>query len=132
MSDFLIAPAIMAGLGLLFAVILALTHRFLRVAEDPRIEDAEDLLPGSNCGACGQPGCHAFAEQLVRGTVKPSQCTVAAPEAVAAIAERLDVDPGEQVQGLASHGPQGERAGEARRRRFPVRATARPDGTAHG
>ncbi len=110
MSDFLIAPAIMAGLGLLFAVILALTHRFLRVAEDPRIEDAEDLLPGSNCGACGQPGCHAFAEQLVRGTVKPSQCTVAAPEAVAAIAERLDVDPGEQVRRIARLHCAGSRA----------------------
>jgi len=101
MSDILIAPAIMAGLGLLFAVILALTHRFLHVAEDPRIEETEDLLPGSNCGACGQPGCHAFAEQLVRGAVKPSQCTVAAPEVVETIAERLDVDPGEQVRRIA-------------------------------
>jgi Na+-translocating ferredoxin:NAD+ oxidoreductase RNF subunit RnfB len=101
MSDFLVAPAIMAGLGLVFAVILAFTHRFLRVAEDPRIEAAEDLLPGSNCGACGQPGCHAFAEQLVQGAVKPRLCTVATPEAVEKIAELLDVDPGEQVRKVA-------------------------------
>jgi len=101
MSDVFIAPAIMAGLGLLFAVILALTHRFLRVAEDPRVEETEDLLPGSNCGACGQPGCHAFAEQLVLGAAQPSQCTVATPETVDKIAELLDVDPGRKVRRVA-------------------------------
>ncbi|MEA3277414.1 MAG: RnfABCDGE type electron transport complex subunit B [Pseudomonadota bacterium] len=96
MNSFIVAPAIMAGLGLFFAVILAIAYRFLRVQEDPRIEDTEDLLPGSNCGACGQPGCHAFAERLVQGQVAPSQCTVAPAEAVDAIAELLDVDPGQQ------------------------------------
>ena len=101
MNDFFIAPAIMTGLGLLFAVILAVTHRFLRVAEDPRVEETEDLLPGSNCGACGQPGCHAFAEQLVMGKMQPSQCTVAAKEVVDALAELLDVDPGERTRQVA-------------------------------
>ncbi|MCU7859211.1 MAG: Fe-S cluster protein, partial [Candidatus Thiodiazotropha sp. (ex Lucinoma kastoroae)] len=48
----------MTGIGLLFAIILAVAYRFLKVQEDPRIEATEDLLPGSNCGACGQPGCH--------------------------------------------------------------------------
>jgi Na+-translocating ferredoxin:NAD+ oxidoreductase RNF subunit RnfB len=101
MIDLLIAPAILAALGLLFATILAFTHRFLRVAEDPRIEETEDLLPGSNCGACGQPGCRAFAEQLVIGAAQPSQCTVASAEAVEKIAALLDVAPGRQVRKIA-------------------------------
>ena len=66
MSGLLVAPAIMAGLGLFFSVILAVAYRFLKVVEDPRIEETEMLLPGSNCGACGEPGCHAFAEKLVQ------------------------------------------------------------------
>ncbi len=70
------APAIMTGIGLVFAIILTIAYRFLRVEEDPRIEQTEGLLPGSNCGACGQAGCHAFAEQLVLGAAQPSQCTV--------------------------------------------------------
>jgi RnfABCDGE-type electron transport complex B subunit len=101
MNSFILAPAIMTGIGLVFAVILAVAYRFLRVQEDPRIGETEDLLPGSNCGACGQPGCRAFAEQLVLGAVKPSQCTVSSPDAVAAVAELLDVDPGRQEKRVA-------------------------------
>lgn len=101
MNSFLVAPAIMTGLGLFFAVILAVAYRFLKVQEDPRIEGTEDLLPGSNCGACGQPGCHAFAEKLVLGEESPSRCTVASADDVASIAELLDVDPGSQERRIA-------------------------------
>jgi len=101
MNSFLIAPAIMTGLGLFFAVILAVAYRYLRVPEDPRIEAAEDLLPGSNCGACGEPGCHAFAERLVQGELVPSRCTVASADDIDAIAELLDVDAGEQERRIA-------------------------------
>lgn len=101
MHSYLVAPAIMAGLGLFFAVILAVAYRFLKVEEDPRIEAALDLLPGSNCGACGQPGCHAFAERLVAGDASPSRCTVASPDSIDAIAELLDVEPGEQERRVA-------------------------------
>jgi RnfABCDGE-type electron transport complex B subunit len=100
-SSFLVAPAIMSGIGLFFSVILAVAYRYLRVDEDPRIADAEELLPGSNCGACGQPGCHAFAEQLVAGQVRPSQCTVAGADGIEALAELLNVDPGQQVKRVA-------------------------------
>lgn len=101
MNSYVIAPAIMTGLGLFFAVILAVAYRFLKVHEDPRIESTEDLLPGSNCGACGQPGCHAFAEKLVLGEESPSRCTVASPDIVDAVAELLDVDPGSRERRVA-------------------------------
>ncbi|MET0061889.1 MAG: RnfABCDGE type electron transport complex subunit B [Candidatus Thiodiazotropha endolucinida] len=101
MNSFVIAPAIMTGIGLVFASILAVAYRFLKVQEDPRIEETEDLLPGSNCGACGQPGCHAFAEQLVQLTTSPSKCTVASQETIDAVAELLDVDPGQQEKRVA-------------------------------
>ncbi len=101
MNNFLIAPAIMTGIGLIFAGILAVAYRFLKVQEDPRIEETEDLLPGSNCGACGEPGCHAFAEKLVAGTAKPGLCSVASAEAIDSVAELLDVDPGQQEKRVA-------------------------------
>jgi len=101
MSSFVFAPLVMGGLGLFFAVILALAYRFLKVQEDPLVEQTEELLPGSNCGACGQPGCHAFAEQLVSGAVPPSRCTVAPEETIEAVADLLDVDPGQQERRVA-------------------------------
>jgi len=101
MSSILVAPAIMTGIGLFFAVILAVAYRFLKVQEDPRIEETTDLLPGSNCGACGQPGCRAFAEKLVAGALQPSQCTVASADIVESVAELLDVDAGRQERRVA-------------------------------
>ncbi|MHC4852160.1 MAG: (Fe-S)-binding protein, partial [Planctomycetota bacterium] len=94
MGNIALAAAIMLGLGLLFALILALAYRFLRVAENPKLEEAVELLPGSNCGACGEPGCRAFAETLVEGESAPSGCTVSSPEGVERLADFLGVDPG--------------------------------------
>jgi Na+-translocating ferredoxin:NAD+ oxidoreductase RNF subunit RnfB len=84
----------MGGLGLLFGTILAVANKLLRVEEDPRIEQVTDMLPGSNCGACGSPGCAAFAELVVGGTGAPGGCTVASPDVVEAIADFLGVDAG--------------------------------------
>jgi Na+-translocating ferredoxin:NAD+ oxidoreductase RNF subunit RnfB len=101
MGSIIIPAAIMAGLGLFFATLLAVSYRYLRVYEDPRIEKVEDMLPGSNCGACGEPGCHGFAEKLVGGEVAPSKCTVSSPDGVDAIADFLGVDAGEQEKRVA-------------------------------
>lgn len=94
MSAILIAGAVLAGLGLLFGVLLALADRYFKVVEDPRIEAVEKLLPGSNCGACGQPGCRGLAEKIVTGAEKPSRCSVSTHEGLAAIADFLGVEVG--------------------------------------
>ncbi len=101
MNTLIIAPGIMAGLGLFFGGVLAISYRFLRVASDPRIEQVEDMLPGSNCGACGEPGCAGFAEKIVAGDLQPSGCTVASGEVVEAIADYLGVDAGQQEKKVA-------------------------------
>lgn len=101
MNSLFIAPSIMAGIGLFFGLIIAVSSRVLRVDEDPRIEGTNELLPGTNCGACGQPGCLPFAEKLVAGDVTPSQCTVSTDEQIEAIADYLQVDAGEQEKMVA-------------------------------
>jgi electron transport complex protein RnfB len=42
----------------------------------PRIAEVEEMLPKSNCGACGTAGCRNFAEQVVAGDIIPAKCTV--------------------------------------------------------
>lgn len=101
MNEILIAAAVMAGLGLFFGVVLALAYRYLKVQEDPRIDEVESLLPGSNCGACGEPGCRALAEKIVAGKVPPAKCTVSSPAGLEAIAEYLGVEAGEQEKVVA-------------------------------
>ncbi len=85
---------IMTGLGVFFAVILAAANHFLRVQEDPRIDTVEAMLPGTNCGACGEPGCRALAEKLVAGGAAPGKCTVGNLESLVEIATFLGVDVG--------------------------------------
>ncbi|HVS02135.1 MAG TPA: RnfABCDGE type electron transport complex subunit B [Thermoanaerobaculia bacterium] len=94
MTPILAATAIMAGLGLLFGVALALAARFFEVDEDPRIDQVEAMLPGSNCGACGEPGCRALAEKLVTGAAAPGKCTVSSAAGIEAIADFLGVEAG--------------------------------------
>ncbi|MGM0578914.1 MAG: RnfABCDGE type electron transport complex subunit B [Myxococcota bacterium] len=94
MEDITLAVAIMSGLGVLFAVILAVAYHFLKVEEDPRLEVVEDMLPGNNCGACGEPGCSAFAKKLLTGDHTPGDCTVAAEDVRDDIADFLGVDVG--------------------------------------
>jgi len=91
----------MTGLGLFFGVILAVAYKFLRVEEDPRLARTEELLPGTNCGACGEPGCLPFAQKLIAGEVQPSGCTVASADDIDAIADFLGVDAGEAEKRVA-------------------------------
>ena len=101
MNSMLVAPAIMVGIGLFFGTILAIAQRFLKVDEDPRIEATNELLPGTNCGACGEPGCLPFAEKLVSGEVDPGKCTVSTDDNIEQIAEYLQVDAGRQEKLVA-------------------------------
>ena len=101
MNEVVLATAVMGGLGVVFGVVLALAARFLRVEEDPRIEEVEGMLPGSNCGACGEPGCRALAEKIVAGVAAPAKCTVSSPAGIEAIADFLGVDAGAEVRRVA-------------------------------
>lgn len=97
----LTAILILGGVGLVFAFLLAIANRKLWVWEDPRIDVVATMLPNANCGACGLPGCRAFAEQAVEGKVKPTQCTVGSDAVHQAIAGFLGVDAGTAVRRVA-------------------------------
>lgn len=60
-----IAILIIAGIGLVAAIALAVADKYLSVKEDPRIGMVTAELPGANCGGCGFPGCHGMACALV-------------------------------------------------------------------
>jgi Na+-translocating ferredoxin:NAD+ oxidoreductase RNF subunit RnfB len=85
---------ILGGVGLTFAILIALANRKLRVWEDPRIDAVAGMLPNANCGACGLPGCRAFAEEAVAGRIEPAKCNVMDATGVAAVASYLGVDAG--------------------------------------
>ena len=100
-NEILIPVGILAGLGLLFAIILAVAYKKLRVEEDPRIDEVEEMLPHANCGACGEAGCRVFAEKVVGNEVKISKCTVSSQAAIERIAAYLGVEAGAEEKRVA-------------------------------
>lgn len=70
-----VAVLALAGLGGIFGVILGIAAKKFAVEVDPRVEEVMKVMPGANCGACGLPGCAAFAEGVVEGTVRPTLCS---------------------------------------------------------
>jgi len=101
MSSLVIAAGVLGVLGLLLTTALMLGHRFLAVAEDPRIRVLEEALPGNNCGACGFPGCQGFAEALTTGAAQPGQCTVSTLVMKERIARFLETSVGQIEQRVA-------------------------------
>ncbi|HEY5570408.1 MAG TPA: Fe-S cluster domain-containing protein [Bacteroidales bacterium] len=65
MNLILIAIITLGAIGALSAVILFFAAKKFAVFEDLRIAQIEEALPAANCGGCGNPGCHAFAEACV-------------------------------------------------------------------
>ena len=75
--------------GVLLGVLLGLADKFLKVQQDERLEKLIPLLPGYNCGVCGQPGCNGFASALLDGGVKISDCKPLKSDAADKIQEIL-------------------------------------------
>lgn len=99
--DSIVAIGFLLGLTAALGIVLAVANSKLKVFEDPRIDQVHDMLPNSNCGACGLPGCRMFAEKVVAGAIQPSGCTVGGEDTAAVIADYLGVDAGERVQTTA-------------------------------
>ena len=95
------AVLVLGGVCLVFGVFIAAASARLKVEEDPRIDAVAEMLPGSNCGACGFAGCRAFAEKLVEGATQPAGCTQMTVETTGNVASYLGVDAGEAVKRVA-------------------------------
>ena len=66
----------LGSIGLVLALGLVFANKKLYVADDPLLATVKELLPSTNCGGCGYPGCGQFAEGLVAGDVTVAKCAV--------------------------------------------------------
>lgn len=79
--------ALSAGLGLGFAA------KKFHVEADPIVDKLEELLPATNCGNCGYPGCRPYAEALSGGDETISLCSPGGKSTMEALAAMLGVSP---------------------------------------
>lgn len=90
MSTLIITVISLVSLGTVAAVILFFVAKKFKVIEDPRIDLADEALPGANCGGCGVPGCRPFAELLVKSDdISDLFCPVGGNETMSAVAKLL-------------------------------------------
>ncbi len=91
MSAILTAILVIAAIGAVAALVLAVADNYLAVREDPRIGLVTGALPGANCGGCGFAGCGDYARALVAGAAPAGACTAADDACNAEIAQILGV-----------------------------------------
>lgn len=83
----------LSGLGAVAAMILYVVARQFRVETDPRIDEIEEVLPATNCGGCGQPGCRAFAEALAQAPdISDMHCPVGGNDVMKQVGQILGVE----------------------------------------
>lgn len=54
-------------LALVFGAILGFAAIKFRVKGDPLVEQIDQILPQTQCGQCGYPGCKPYAEAIAEG-----------------------------------------------------------------
>lgn len=90
-------------LGTALGIVLGVASRLLRVDGDPVVDDIAALMPGSNCGQCGFPGCAGAAAAIVDGTAAPTCCPPGGKALAAAIGARLGL--AVDLSAVADDGP---------------------------
>lgn len=95
MSEILIPIAVVAGIGLLAGLILAIASIVMAVPKDEKAEAIRAMLPGANCGACGFSGCDGYAKAMAAGEAKSGLCPVGGAAVTKAVSEYLGCEASE-------------------------------------
>lgn len=65
--EIITATLALGGLSLIFGLLLGYASRRFKVEGDPVVEQVDKILPQTQCGQCGYPGCRPYAEAIANG-----------------------------------------------------------------
>lgn len=94
--DILLAIAIMALGAVVLGAALGFASIKFKVEGDPLVEKIEAILPQTQCGQCGYPGCKPYAEAIAKGECDINLCPPGGMEGVQRLADLL----GREVKAL--------------------------------
>ncbi|WOG26595.1 electron transport complex subunit RsxB [Endozoicomonas sp. 8E] len=80
------------ALALVFGAILGFASVRFKVEGNPIIDQVNELLPQTQCGQCGFPGCRPYAEAIVSGE-SINRCPPGGQSTINALADLLDLEP---------------------------------------
>ncbi|WP_303818621.1 electron transport complex subunit RsxB [Actinobacillus minor] len=82
---------VIALIALVFGAVLGYSSVKLKVEADPIVDQIDALLPQSQCGQCGYPGCRPYAEAIANGD-QITKCVPGGQPLVVKIADLMGVD----------------------------------------
>lgn len=91
MSFVLIAILALLGLALAFGLLLGFASVRFKVEGNPLVDQIDGMLPQTQCGQCGYPGCRPYAEAIAEGDAI-NKCPPGGQSTVEALADLLDVE----------------------------------------
>ncbi|MUH95355.1 electron transport complex subunit RsxB [Aliivibrio fischeri] len=91
MSSILIAVIAIAALALVFGLILGFASIKFKVESDPIVEQIDAILPQTQCGQCGYPGCKPYAEAIANGDMI-NKCPPGGQATIEKLADIMGVD----------------------------------------
>ncbi len=80
----------LVGLAILFGGLLGFAAEKFKVEGDPIVEQIDELLPQTQCGQCGFPGCRPYAESIASGDAI-NKCPPGGQATINALANLLGV-----------------------------------------
>jgi len=87
------AIAAFAVLASAFGLLLGYANIRFHVEGDPIADQIDALLPQTQCGQCGHPGCRPYAESIAAGEDDINKCAPGGEATVLALADLLGRDP---------------------------------------
>lgn len=90
--SWLAAVLILVFLALLIGLLLGYAQVRFYVENDPLVERIDQLLPQTQCGQCGYPGCRPYAAAIAQGGAI-NQCPPGGEDTMLALADLLGRDP---------------------------------------
>jgi electron transport complex protein RnfB len=87
----LAALTALLGLGVTFGAILGFASIRFRTEGNPLADQINQILPQTQCGQCGYPGCKPYATAIADGDAI-NKCPPGGQETIDALADLLDVE----------------------------------------
>ena len=88
----LTAILVMSALAIVLGAVLGYSAIKFHVEGNPLAGKIDAVLPQTQCGQCGYPGCRPYAEALAEGTAEINMCPPGGEEGTHKLAELLGVD----------------------------------------
>ncbi len=85
----LTAILVMTGIAVVLGLTLGYAAIRFKVEGDPLVEKIDAILPQTQCGQCGFPGCKPYAEAIANGEAEINQCPPGGEEGIRKLADLL-------------------------------------------